>query len=136
MAEKLILRRSHWQAIRRHVSRRLPLEACGLLAGKNERVEMVIGVPNAERSPVRFQMEPRAQWRAFQRMEAAGLDLVGIYHSHPNGPDRPSETDIAEAMYPVAQIILYRVEGRWRAHGFQIEGGKVTEIILELAKTE
>ena len=97
---------------------------------------MTIGIPNAKRSPVRFQMEPHAQWRAFQRMETAGFDLVGIYHSHPNGPDHPSETDIAESMYPVAQIILYRAEGRWRARGFQIEGGKVAEITLEFLKAE
>ncbi len=136
MAEKLILTRKAWQAMRRHVSRRLPLEACGLLAGKNERVESVFGIYNAERSAVRFRMEPRAQWRAFQCIEAAGLDLVGIYHSHPNGPDQPSPTDIAECMYPVAQVILFRVGGKWRGRGFQIEGGKVAEIVLEFGKQE
>jgi [CysO sulfur-carrier protein]-S-L-cysteine hydrolase len=131
MVEKLVLTRKDWQRMRRHASRRLPLEACGLLAGKNGRVVSTLGVPNAERSPVRFRMEPRAQWRAFQRMEAAGLELVGIYHSHPNGPEAPSPTDIAEAMYPVAQIIWYRADGKWRGGGFRIEGGKVTEISLE-----
>ncbi|MBE3119140.1 MAG: M67 family metallopeptidase [Candidatus Atribacteria bacterium] len=136
MAEKLILTRNHWQAMRRHVSRRAPLEACGLLAGKNNRVESTLGIRNADRSPVRFRMEPRAQWRAFQRIEAAGLDLVGIYHSHPNGPDHPSPTDIAETMYPVAQIIWVRVDGEWRARGFQIEGGKVAEITFEFIKPE
>jgi proteasome lid subunit RPN8/RPN11 len=136
MAEKLLLRRSHWQAMRRHASRHFPLEACGLLAGKNERVELALGIPNTARSPVRFRMEPGAQWRAFQRMESAGLDLVGIYHSHPQGPDRPSETDIAENMYPAAQIILYRVEGRWQARAFRIEGGKANEIILEYLNLE
>jgi [CysO sulfur-carrier protein]-S-L-cysteine hydrolase len=136
MAEKLILRRSHWQAMRRHVSRHFPLEACGLLAGKNEQVEMAFGIPNAEQSPVRFRMEAGAQWRAFQHMESAGLDLLGIYHSHPNGPDHPSETDIAESMYPAAQIILYKVKGRWQACAFQIEGGKANEIILEYLQSE
>jgi [CysO sulfur-carrier protein]-S-L-cysteine hydrolase len=136
MAEKLILTRKDWQRMRRHVSRRFPLEACGLLAGKNGRVVSTLGIPNAERSPVRFRMEPRAQWRAFQRMEAAGLELVGIYHSHPNGPKAPSPTDIAEALYPVVQIIFYRKEGRWRGGGYRIEGGKVTEISLEIIQPE
>jgi proteasome lid subunit RPN8/RPN11 len=131
MVEKLILTRSQWQSMRRHVSRRFPLEACGLLAGKDGRVERMIGIPNAERSPVRFRMEPAAQWRAFQRIEASGLDLVGIYHSHPNGPDHPSETDIAECLYPVAQVIWFRTEGRWHGRGFWIEGRKVSEIALE-----
>ena len=136
MAEKLVLTRKDWQRMRRHVSRCLPLEACGLLAGKKGRVESTHGIPNAERSPVRFRMEPRAQWRAFQRMEADGLELVGIYHSHPNGPETPSPTDIAENLYPVVQIIWYRVDGRWRGGGFRIEGGRATEITLEFIKPE
>jgi len=122
--------------MRRHVGRCAPLEACGLLGGNNGRVEMRLGIPNSERSPVRFRMEPHAQWRAFQRMEAAGLELMGFYHSHPNGPDQPSPTDILEMLYPVAQIIWFRVDGRWQARGFRIEGGKVAEIILEFIKPE
>lgn len=118
----------------RHASRRAPQEACGLLAGEDDRVEMTQGIPNAERSQVRFRMEPGAQWRAFQRMEAAGLELVGIYHSHPNGPETPSPTDIAETMYPVAQVIWSRVNGRWRARGFRIQEGKVAEISLVLVE--
>ncbi len=136
MITKLILTHKNWQAMRRHVSRRAPLEACGLLAGKNDRVESTLGVQNAERSPVRFRMDPMAQWRAFQHFEAAGLDLVGIYHSHPNGPDRPSPRDVAENMYPVAQIIWFREDSKWRARGFQIECGKVVEIKLEFRKPE
>jgi proteasome lid subunit RPN8/RPN11 len=76
-------------------------------------------------------MEPRAQWRAFQRMEAAGLELLGIYHSHPTGPDRPSPTDIAENMYPVAQIIWFRENGKWRARAYEIVDGKTDEIAFE-----
>ena len=134
--ESLSLTPGVWQAMRRQVSRLAPLEACGLLAGINRRVEMSIGVRNADQSPVRFHMEPLEQWRAFQRIESAGLELLGIYHSHPNGPDRPSPTDIAEAMYPVVQIIWYRQEGKWRARGFRIEAVKVREVALELVGNE
>ena len=132
MQRSLTLSRSHWQAMRRHVARRAPQEACGLLAGTGTRVERVIGVPNSLRSPVRFRMEPHAQWRAFQRFEAEGLDLVGIYHSHPGGPDHPSATDIAESMYPAASIIWYPIHGGWTARGFWIESGKMDEISLEI----
>ena len=134
--ESLSLTPGVWQAMRRQVSRLAPLEACGLLAGINRRVEMSIGVRNADQSPVRFHMEPLEQWRAFQRIESAGMELLGIYHSHPDGPDRPSPTDIAEAMYPVVQIIWYRQEGKWRARGFRIEAGKVREVALELVGNE
>lgn len=136
MMNELSLSRVHWQAMRRHVARRSPLEACGLLAGKGTRVELVLGVPNSLHSPVRFRMEPRAQWRAFQRIEAAGLDLIGIYHSHPKGPDYLSPTDIAESLYPVVNIIWYQAEGKWNARGFWIESGKPKETALKVAPSE
>jgi len=136
MAKKLVLSREHWRAMRRHVSRRRPLEACGLLAGKNNRVERTLGIWNEESSAVRFRMEPRAQWRAFQLMEAAGLDLVGIYHSHPNGPEGPSPTDISEALYPVVQIIWFRVNGRWQSRAYSIQGEAVAEVTLEFIDPE
>jgi proteasome lid subunit RPN8/RPN11 len=132
--DSLSITPSIWQAMRQQVRRLAPQEACGLLAGKNNRVEMRIGVRNADGSPVRFHMDPQEQWRAFQRMESAGLELLGIYHSHPNGPDRPSPTDIAEAMYPVVQIIWYRQDEKWQARGFRIESGKVREVELILAE--
>lgn len=132
MIEKLFLTRSHWNAMRRHAARRAPLEACGLLAGKEARVEAVYGMRNAARSPLRFRMEARAQWRAFRRIEDLGLELVGIYHSHPNGPDKPSPTDVAEAMYPVVHVVWSPKNGKWQARGFWIEGGKVFEVTLQV----
>ena len=132
MSDRLILSRSHWQAMRRHVARRAPLEACGLLAGKEARVELVLGIPNIEHSRVRFRMEPRAQWRAFQRIESLELELIGIYHSHPAGPNHPSATDAAEEMYRVVNIIWYRVNREWRARAYRIEAGKSTEVPLQI----
>jgi proteasome lid subunit RPN8/RPN11 len=131
MAGKLILSQKVMNAMRSQVNRLAPEEACGLLAGKGNRVEKILRIPNAERSPVRYRMEPRAQWSAFQRIEADALDLLAIYHSHPNGPDHLSPADVSEIMYPVAQIIWFRMNGEWQARGFQVEGGKTNEIFFE-----
>lgn len=136
MADKLILTRRVWQGMQRHVRSCSPLEACGLLAGKQGRAETRLGIPNMERSARRFRMEPRRMWHAFQRIEAAGMELVGIYHSHPLGPDHPSATDIAETMYPVAQVIWSRVSGRWRGRAYVIEGGRAMEIPVKLSPAE
>jgi [CysO sulfur-carrier protein]-S-L-cysteine hydrolase len=132
MTGKLILEQAHYLAMIRHARRCAPLEACGLLAGKGEQVLVTLGIPNAERSPVRFSMEPRAQWRAFQRFENAGLELLGIYHSHPNGPAFPSTTDIALALYPVTQVILCRAAGKWSARAFLLQTSEVSELTLEI----
>ena len=114
-----------------HVDSLAPLEACGLLAGKDSRVESVIGVTNQAQSPVRFVMDPIEQLHAFEWIDSQGLDLLGIYHSHPAGPETVSPTDIADSAYAVVQVILSRVEGSWRARGFWIESGGYHEVPLE-----
>jgi proteasome lid subunit RPN8/RPN11 len=46
--------------------------------------------------------------------EDAGLELLAIYHSHPQGPEGPSETDIAMATYPEATYIIISLANRAR----------------------
>ena len=132
MKQGLILSKKHWQEMRDHVHRHAPLESCGLLAGKNDRVESVIFVQNQAQSPVRFVMEPHEQLRAFDWIESNELDLLGIFHSHPAGPETASVTDIAEAAYQVVHLIWSRTQGDWQARGFWIENGSTTEVSLEI----
>src|SRR5262245_34873677 len=89
-----------------YVAKHAPLEACGLLAGKAARAEKMLGVMNQAQSSVRFVMDPYEQLRAFDWIESNCLDLVGIFHSHPAGPETASATDIAEAAYDVVHVIL------------------------------
>ena len=133
MRRQLILSQSHWQEMLDHVDRQVPLEGCGLLAGKNERVEKVILVRNQAQSPARFVMDPDEQLQAFNWIEARELDLLGIFHSHPAGPETASVTDIAEAAYEVVHLIWSRDQDRWQARGFWIENGRATEVSLQIA---
>jgi proteasome lid subunit RPN8/RPN11 len=132
MKQKLTISRKHWQQMQQHVARQIPLEACGLLAGKNDRVDEVIMVRNQEQSAVRFRMDPYEQLRAFDWIESQGLELLGIFHSHPAGPETVSSTDIAEAAYDVVHLIWSPLQDRWQARGFWIETGSVTEVSLEI----
>lgn len=129
----LILTTEQLQRIITHVASQAPLEACGLLAGKDSRVESVIEVANQAQSPVRFVMDPIEQLHAFEWIDSQSLDLLGIYHSHPAGPETVSPTDIADSAYNVVQIILSRVEGPWRARGFWIENGGYIEVPLKFS---
>jgi proteasome lid subunit RPN8/RPN11 len=132
----LALTRGQVEAMRAHVDACLPLEACGLLAGKAGGVQKVIPVPNQAQSAVRFRMSPVEQLQAFSWMEANALELVGIFHSHPAGPDGPSPTDIAEATYPVVYLIWSHGTSEWSVKGYWIQGGRVTEAGLDLADGE
>lgn len=126
----LTLKRAHMFAMQRHINYEAPLEACGLLGGKNGIVELVLPVKNAAESRVRFQMEPRAQLKAIEQIEAEGLEIVAIFHSHPKGPSMLSPTDIKEAAYPVVNIVWSKAGRRWQTRGFWIEAGQAIEVPL------
>jgi proteasome lid subunit RPN8/RPN11 len=133
MLSRLVLTQQHLNGMIRHAARQAPLEACGLLAGRAGRVERLLAMENAERSPARFRMDPLEQLRAFEWIEERGLHLLGIFHSHPAGPEAVSPTDIAEASYAVVHIVVSRPRedgSEWQARGFWIEPGRVTEVAL------
>ncbi len=115
-----------------YVDQHAPLEACGLLAGREARAEKMIGVLNQAQSPVRFVMDPYEQLHAFDWIDSNGLDLVGIFHSHPTGPETVSATDILEAAYAVVHIIISHTGIQWQARGFWIENGKASEVALQI----
>ena len=136
MIAVLTLKSEHWQTMRQHVSSKAPLEACGLLAGKQNSVENVLLVRNAEQSPVRFRMDAQEQYNALEWIDAHELELVGIFHSHPSGPETASPTDIAEAAYEVVYVIWSCKERVWSARGFWIEKGQLTEVDLQVVGEE
>ncbi|MBM3122077.1 MAG: M67 family metallopeptidase [Chloroflexi bacterium] len=126
-----------WQTMHDHVVACLPEEACGLLAGRDGLVTLAIPVENAAHSPVRYRMEPRAQVGELLSIEARGLDLIGIYHSHPNGPAVPSATDLAEAYDPETLSLIW-CSGRrgWSVRAFALRGGQPTEVTVEVLPAE
>jgi proteasome lid subunit RPN8/RPN11 len=91
-----------------HARAELPNEACGLLGGDlaSTTVTAFHTARNEHASPYRFSIDRRDLVRITYALEGAGQDLVAIFHSHPNGPARPSATDLREARYPMALHVL------------------------------
>ncbi len=87
-----------------HAHDGVPHEICGVLAGDRDTgvVEDVVRVENVSDTPrTNYMMEPEKQLEAVDEVEEErGLDVVGFYHSHPEGPEHPSETDEARATWP------------------------------------
>ncbi|MBI4507858.1 MAG: M67 family metallopeptidase [Chloroflexi bacterium] len=87
-----------------------PGECCGLLAGHSGRVARVYRLRNAEEEPTRrtrYTIDARDQIRAMREMDDEGLDLVGIFHSHPRTASYPSATDLARSHFPGSSEPLY-----------------------------
>ncbi len=134
MKQQLMISKTHWQEMLDYVQQHAPLEACGLLAGNEDRVEKVIFVQNQAQSPTRFVMDPYEQLQAFDWIDSNQLDLLGIFHSHPAGPEGASVTDIAEAAYEVVHLIWSRNQNSWQVRGFWIEDGNATEVPLQIVE--
>jgi proteasome lid subunit RPN8/RPN11 len=127
------LTENHWRSMLEDVQQRYPEEACGLLGGRANKVFAVVPITNALRSNIGYRMEPEEQLRAFQDFDALGLEILGIYHSHPAGPVFPSKRDIEEAYYPeVAYLIWSEVSGSWECRAFRITEEAFCELEIRL----
>jgi proteasome lid subunit RPN8/RPN11 len=117
----------------RHAQREYPNEACGLLAGKDSRVEKVYQMTNAEHSPVTYRLDPEEQFRAFMEIEEAGWELLAIYHSHSHSPAYPSATDLELAFYPDSLYLIISLADRDRP---MIRAFRIVERMVEDERVE
>jgi proteasome lid subunit RPN8/RPN11 len=98
------------EAIRAHGVETYPNECCGALIGREGVVTATYALPNTtEEGPRRrFLVRPSDYQEAEKRATAAGGDLLGFYHSHPDHPARPSQYDLDHA-WPFFSYIIVSV---------------------------
>lgn len=110
----------------------LPHEACGILAGTGDRATKVYLMTNAEPSPVSYLMEPGEQFRVMKEMRQEGLNMVAIFHSHPQSPAYPSAKDLRLAFYDDVYYVIVGLlrEDLPEVRVFSMKGGEVTEDAL------
>ena len=115
MADSLVFPISLREQLVAHAREGDPDEVCGMLAGRDGRVERVFRVRNTAdevtadsgvfrdratgvaapgRRAVHYYMDPRDQLRVYNEIDEQGLDLIGYYHSHTHTEARPSPTDV------------------------------------------
>lgn len=118
------------QAMRDHCVACFPNEACGILAGIENRVSRVYFVTNTEPSPVSYLMDPQEQVRLLREMRERRERMIAIFHSHPQSPAYPSARDVSLAFYDdVIYVIVGLMERRVsEIRAFTIVEGIVTEV--------
>lgn len=92
-----------------HAIADLPNECCGMISGQGSDAIAVHRAANTEASPFMYVMDPQEQLRIMNEIDAAGDDLVAIYHSHTRSAAYPSRTDVdlaffAETLYLIVSI--------------------------------
>lgn len=106
-------------AIREEGRKSYPHECCGFMVGRAEgdvhRVTEIWPAYNekegTEEARRRYWISPEVTFKTETRARKEGLDVVGIYHSHPDHPDRPSEFDREHALPGWSYIVFSVTKG-------------------------
>ena len=92
-----------------------PDEGAGFLLGSGLEVKQVVDIlalPNSREDEARhnrYLITPEDYFNAEMTAERLGLDLIGVFHSHPDSPNRPSEYD-REWAQPFFSYIITSVQ--------------------------
>ena len=113
----LIISRPFFDQLQQHGEETYPHECCGVLVGEfdetgNNTVKTVVSCGNTRTdSPHnRYHISPVELVRIQRESRAAGYDIIGFYHSHPDHPAQWSSTDLAEAHWTGCSYVITSVE--------------------------
>ena len=114
--------------------RRLPNEACGILAGAEATATQFHSVTNTEQSPVVYAMDMKEVLKLTKQIRAQKEKMLGIYHSHVATQAYPSSKDVGLAFYPEIHYVIVSLADRERpaARAFRIEEEKIQEDAIEV----
>jgi proteasome lid subunit RPN8/RPN11 len=101
--------------IHAHGEKAYPEEGAGFLIGKDGQVESILPLDNSREDGARhnrFLIGPQEYLKAELTADKLGLSLIGVFHSHPDHPNRPSEYDREWAQPFFSYIITTVNEGK------------------------
>ena len=137
---KLKIKRWDLESIEKHALKVFPFECCGLLVGKMGKeifdVKEVVQAENVQKSEISFEVDAELVYRAIDAAEAKRLELIGIYHSHPNMKAYISARD-AEIMklWPNVAWLVLGTTGKkiTEKKAFVLKKGKVADLALVIS---
>jgi proteasome lid subunit RPN8/RPN11 len=110
--------------IQAHAEENFPEECCGALIGTSGPSQIIearrVRNTNFGSRNRRYNIDPLEYMKIEEEVEEEGLEILGIYHSHPDHPSRPSEFDLNNALPNFSYLIysIYNGEGKkltsWR----------------------
>ena len=117
MKSQIVLSQQAIQTINRHAVETFPNECCGFLYGQDGTQRLIRKAVRVNNSKVgdqrrRFEIAPLDYVKAEQYALTHDLQLLGIYHSHPNHPAIASAHDLAKALPFFSYVIVSVMEGK------------------------
>ncbi len=113
-----------------------PVEACGILAGHENRVLELYKMSNSDQSTDHFMMAPEEQFAVVKNIRTKGLEMLAIYHSHPGSPARPSAEDVRLALTSGVLYVIVSLQEATKPQirGFSIEAEVVGESAVKIVE--
>ena len=106
-----------------------------MLAGNNDVITRIFAAANAAQERTKnYEIAPEELFRLIREIRGAGLQLMGIYHSHPKRKNEPSGRDIERAYYPDVAYFIVSPDANapHPIRAFTIREGSVTELQIHL----
>jgi proteasome lid subunit RPN8/RPN11 len=127
--QKIILKQSDKKILSQYSENQKPNESCAILFGKNNQVLDLFLAENIDESPINFTISNEQLLEGYRIAEDKKMDVIGIFHSHPNSDAFPSNTDKKFMQSnPVVWIIYSGINKNFRA--FTLESD-IKEISIE-----
>ncbi len=131
--QKIILTEFQKKILANHADNEKPNESCAILFGmvddQKTIVKEVFLTKNIDESPVNFTISNEQLIKCYKIAEDKGMEVVGIFHSHPNSEAYPSNTD-KKFMHsnPVVWVIYSGISNEFKAYMLESD---VLEILIE-----
>ncbi len=127
--QKIILSESDKKILTGHAENEKPNESCAILFGKNNLVSEVFLTKNIDESSVNFTISNDQLIEGYKIAEEKKVEVIGIFHSHPNSDAFPSNTDKKFMQSnPVVWIIYSGTNKDFKAYILESE---IREISIE-----
>jgi len=114
--QEIILSQSDKKTLSEYSENQKPNESCAILFGKDNQVSDLFLTENIEKSPVNFTISNKQLIEGYKIAEEKKIEVIGIFHSHPNSDAFPSDTD-KKFMHsnPVVWIIYSGINKNFKA---------------------
>jgi proteasome lid subunit RPN8/RPN11 len=131
---ELLIKRDDLSSILRQGRDESPLESCGLMIGRRDGgscfCDHILPTKNVDASPTSFTIAPEELLDGYRHADSVGMELIGIYHSHPARPV-PSQVDIGFMKWS-APVWLIVSSLNWEYAAFRLDEGRPANVSIKL----
>ncbi len=128
--QKITLSQADKKILSEYSENQKPNESCALLFGKENKVSDLFLTENIEKSPVNFTISNKQLIEGYNMAEEKNIEVIGIFHSHPDSEAYPSNTDKKFMQSnPVVWVIYSGINKNFKAYYLESD-------IIEIPITE